>query len=623
MRVAGIYANSGEAVSRLLDALQTAPMNAPGAGLRTLTYPPHNPRVAVVLQEAVQPKVQWATAPDGSFLVMDGEVYSGPGYDAANSGNAPIGADWLLALYHSSGQAAFAQLDAAACVIVWDAARELLLVYRDRWGAVPVFYARLPDAVLFATEVGTLLRAGVSGEVNLPALDFFLGNGFVPSPWSLAEKVHKIPPAHVLHCGGPRAAQLERYWCPTGKPKIRLDGGDVVTQLSDLFARSLSRRCARAGPNGVLLSGGVDSKLIVAGLNRLLGVPVETYTFRYTDYQGEFNELDEARKTAGHFGATHREIPFAPGDISDNLEWMVQSYGEPFTYGLHSAMLGRAADSGIGALLNGAGPDGWYLNRYNVYGVYYGRVPGMLRALGDAAIPLVRRLNSFARPAWLWRLYAKAGVFADTAETVAWCARTGLPIGLSGVITPELYRPLFYQDKTWLPAARSATQELFNEALADYRGESARDKITLVHRQFKNPEGTLYWNHWWGRAHGLTVRFPYFDAELMDFVMRLPRKSRDKAEVRELAAQLMPRELAYTRKLPQTVPIRYWFQGPLRDFLCDQLSPARLQHCGLFDTQVVQNCISQHLKGKNDHAWKLWAILTVVVWHDLVSRGEL
>jgi asparagine synthase (glutamine-hydrolysing) len=498
-----------------------------------------------------------------------------------------------------------------------------MLVYRDRWGAVPVFYAARSEGILFATEVGTLLRAGVSGEINLPALDFFLGNGFVPSPWSFAEKVHKIPPAHVLHCKSAQAAQLERYWHPTGKPKISLNGSDVISRLSDLFAQSLSRRCSREGPSSVLLSGGVDSKLILAGLTRLLKVPAETFTFRYTDYQGEFNEVGEARKTAAYFGATHHEIRFSPSDISDNLEWMVQSYGEPFTYGLHSAMLGKVAGTDTGALLNGAGPDGWYLNKFNVYGVYYGRVPGMLRALGDAVIPLVRRLNSFSRPLWLWRFYAKAGEFADTAETVAWCARTGLPIGLGGVITPELYRPLFYKDKTWVPGARRATQQLFNAAIADYRGESARDKITFVHRQFKNPEGTLYWNHWWGRAHGLTIRFPYFDSDLMDFVMRLPRKSNDKAEVRELAARLMPRDMAYTRKLPQTVPIRYWFQGPLRDFLCDQLSPARLQNCGLFDTQVVQDCISQHLKGKNDHGWKLWAILTVVVWHDLVSRGRL
>jgi len=83
MRVAGIHANSAEAGSRLPDALKAAPMNARGAALRTLMFPPRNPRVAVALQESAQPKLQWATAPDGSFLVMDGDVYSGPGSDAA------------------------------------------------------------------------------------------------------------------------------------------------------------------------------------------------------------------------------------------------------------------------------------------------------------------------------------------------------------------------------------------------------------------------------------------------------------------------------------------------------------------------------------------------------------
>ena len=81
--------------------------------------------------------------------------------------------------------------------------------------------------------------------------------------------------------------------------------------------------------------------------------------------------------------------------------------------------------------------------------------------------------------------------------------------------------------------------------------------------------------------------------------------------------------MAYAPKIPQTIPIRRWLRGPLREFLQDQLAPERVAKQGFFEPREVQRLVKEHLKGGMDHEWKLWALLTVTAWEDLASRGEL
>jgi asparagine synthase (glutamine-hydrolysing) len=625
MRTAGIYAQDTGAVSRFLGNVIGPLDEGERRQVRTLAFPTEAPKVAVVVAESAKPAVYWASRPDGSFAIVDGEVYDVAHVDGTADAQGNNDAYKVLNLYVAGGQGAIAQLDAAATMVIWDSQRSQLLVFRDRSGIVPGFYVQQPDGVLWASDIGTLLRTEVPRKVNLAALDFFLGNGFVPSPWTLIERINKIPPAHILRCTDRGAVEVHRYWWPRGRPKFRLGEQETAEQLGSLLLQSLRRRVSAGRATGVLLSAGVDSKLIVAGLQRL-GACVDTFTFRYTDYDGKWNEVDEARRIATYFGTRHHEMTYRPADIVDNLAWMLRSYGEPFTYGLHSCMLRDVTAAGVTALLNGAGPDGWYLDRFNRYGVRVARLPTAAQRVGRSAVSALRCLNAAKTPLWLWRMYAAAGSLADQAEPVLWCAETGLPSRLRSMIWDDALRSRLYQDKNVVESSRAAAEALFRSATADFDGESDRDKITFIHRHFVNPEGTLYWNHWWGRAHGLVVRFPYFDRDLADFVMRLPRASQkdgEKKEVRQLAATLMPRELAYTPKVPQTVPIAHWFRGPLKDFLYDQLSPARLSQHGLFNVPLVQRMLRDHVLRKKRHEWKLWGIVSVLLWHEFVLRTQM
>ncbi|MGH6949041.1 MAG: asparagine synthetase B family protein [Kiloniellales bacterium] len=605
VRVAGIYAPAAGVASRFIELTRDGLDAATQRHARILAFPETDPVVAAIIRESACPRVQWASIGDGSFAIVDGEVFVRPEGVQTDFGLGDNDASALLQAYLRDGEAAVAQFDAAASMAIWDAGRKRFLVFRDRFGIVPVYYTERLGGILWADDVATLLRAGVAARVNLPALDFFLADGFVPAPWSFVEQIKKIPPAHVLSCESDGTSTLRRYWRPKGRPKVELSVEETTAQLRQSFQAALRRRYSPNLANGVLLSGGVDSKLIVAGLRRLLDVACETFTFRYTDYEGKLNELEPARRVAEHFATRHHEIEYRPSDVVDNLDWMVRSYGEPFTWGLHSWLLRDVVDAGVAVLFNGAGPDGWYLSDTNVQGLRFARLPAPLKLLGRVATPLLR------------------GRMGELLESVIWCGQTGLPARCSSMITPDEMRTNLYRNARSMAEFRRAKHRLLERAAEAYAEESERDRICFLHRQFVNAEGTLHWNHWWARAHALSIRFPYFDNDLLDFAMRLPRQSRNKEEIRRLAATLMPREMAYSPKIAQAPPIGHWLRGPLRDFLRDQLAPARLHRQGLFDPAAVHRLVQAHLGGKPGRGMTLWAIITVTAWMDLASRRQL
>ena len=218
---------------------------------------------------------------------------------------------------------------------------------------------------------------------------------------------------------------------------------------------------------------------------------------------------------------------FRPTDLSDNLDWIVRKYGEPLTYGLHSAVLGDVPEAGVSILMSGQ-HGMLFPSEHDAWALRYRRQPALVKRCLRAALPFLRHLNTTARPGLLWRVYEVAGDAADELEAVIDCASSGLPASLRGIILPQQFRDAYYSDPTWTAEARQASAALFASVANDCVNESDQDKITFLHRHFRVAEGSLLWNCVWGRAYGIKIRVPFFDNEFSDFVLRLHRKSPNK-----------------------------------------------------------------------------------------------
>ena len=619
-RLSAIFSRGHAANPTLKDRVEKLNRLAGGAAFHRESFPAIDPVAFVYVNKVRRPAVKFHASFDGSFLAIDGEVYN-LGEITPNGGQADDQAKTLLELYRSEGEDIFGRLDAAASIVLWDSQTERMLILRDRLGSVPSFFHEENDVLCWASDIPTLLRVVGYKGVNLAALDFFMGNGYSPAPMTLAAGIRKIQPAHLLAVDRRSALRIARYWRPTGQPKLSLSPEETTERLDVLLKKSLGRRTKPGEDLALLLSGGVDSKL-VAGALYDVGRPFNAYTFRYADYEGKFNETSEAEKAARHLDIPFTEIVYEPSDIPNHLDWMVKSYGEPFGHGLHSSMLWRIGSEGTKVLFNGAGPDGWYLGSWARLSLAYSRLPGIARHLAARSIPVLRRLGSMTRPAALSRVYAKTGRLAHGLDIINWGASRRISPSFIGIWNPEPYRNGLYRDSDWVPKARQETDALLADVARAFDGESERDKLMFVSRQFSNSEGFLYFSHWWSRAAGFQLRTPISDLELETFVMRLPRTGKDKDDIRRLAAKYLGRDLAYGPKVGQTVPIQQWFQTVLKEFLIDQLSQSRLERSGLFNVATVQAMIDQHLRGEANHAFHLWPIITVLRWQDLASSGD-
>ena len=285
-------------------------------------------------------------------------------------------------------------------------------------------------------------------------------------------------------------------------------------------------------------------------------------------------------------------------------------------------MVWRIGSEGTKILLNGAGPDGWYLDSWERMSLHYSRLPNVVQDLAARSIPLLRRLGSATRPCPLSWVYAKAGRLAHGSEIITWGARRRVSPRFIGSWNPQPYRNGLYRNSDWIAEGRQQADAILEDVRQDFDGESERDRLVFIARQLLLAEGFLYYSHCWSRAAGLPLRSPIMDLELEAFVMRLARTGKHKDDTRRLARKYLGSDMAYSPKIGQTVPIEQWFRTGLKEFLIDQLSPSRLEKSGLFNIQTVQTMIDQHLRGAANHAFHLWPMITVLKWQDLASSGE-
>ncbi len=559
-----------------------------------------------------QPAVGFAETQDGSFALVEGDVYRG-----TERLPSAVAAAHVLDEVHRHGIAALSVINADALCVTWDARTETLSVARDRLGTVPAYWCDVQDGVIWGTDLPALTRLGASTDTDLVALDMFLTIGRVPAPWTVYEQIRKIPPAHLLTFGRRDALRISRWWSATGQPKADGSDPDVMKDLLSTFQRALARRMDVPGATGALLSSGIDSTLVVAGVRNLLQVPITTFTFHYGEYEGPFNEDDVAAERARYFGSEHHPLQMRPLDIEERFQTVVAKFGEPFTQGIHTFLLDKVHDFGVTTLLTGVGPDGWFFDSRRL------RQLALLRAVPEAlASPALRFTEIAAR--WFPFMHEwQRAIGASVHE-----------IQFDQVLATNRARSFLFLDRDVSSIARRELRELVSATRAFYSAEDQIDREVFTTLQSLNADQSLFWLYRWGKINDLTIRHPYCDMEFFAAMMRLRRDSTEKDDLRRLAELLMPRDIAWTKKIYQSVPIIPWLQGPLAALVRETLSPERIERSGLFSPLAVHSLVEEHLSGAPSRvtgrvggplsglpmtprrrAFTIWSLMTLTEWH--------
>jgi asparagine synthase (glutamine-hydrolysing) len=297
--------------------------------------------------------------------------------------------------YEAWGDDFVERLNGIFGLAVWDARRRRLLLARDHFGVKPLYYYDDGRRLTWASEIKALLAdQRIPRRVDLDALDLFLTFRFVPSPLTMFAGIGKLAPGHRL-IKDDRGSRIERYFRPGIESSRQRTTRDWVELLQERLEAAVRRQMMSDVPIGALLSGGVDSGVIVAIMSQLTSRPVRTFTVGFENGD-DVNELAEARKTAATFGTEHEEVLLTRLDYQQLLEETIWHLDEPNGSASSLAMYSvcRLAREHVTVVLTGQGADEPFAGYPRYFGERYGALYRRLSSgMRERLIrPLVERL---------------------------------------------------------------------------------------------------------------------------------------------------------------------------------------------------------------------------------------
>jgi len=555
------------------------------------------------------------TNEDGSLrLVFNGEIYNFGGLrrDLEARGHvfrSDADSETILHLYEEEGTAAITRLHGMFAFALWDSGRRRLWVGRDRLGKKPLLYWHSGSELSFASELGALLHdPAIEALPDPSSIHRYLTWGVVPAPRSAIRGVKKLPPAHhlVFESGN---ATVERYWRLSYRPKRQGHEQELREELRARIEQAVRMRLVADVPLGALLSGGIDSSVVVAAMRRVSGARVRTFSIGFD--RPEYDELAYARQVATKFATDHHELVVRP-DASDWLERVSQAFSEPFadSSAVPSLAVCRMARASVTVALSGDGGDESFMgyDRYRAMrlAAMSQRIPAIARHAAGYVAKKVRARNTKSRLARV-RRFGEAVALSPAEQYARWmtCA--------TPEVKQELYGPAL---EPYL--STHAEEDVVDAFRTSDAGELAERAASADVGHYL-PDDLLVKMDIASMANSLEVRSPLLDHELVEFAASLPvalklRGDVQKHLLREAFRDDLPTEIRGRRKMGFGVPVDHWLRHELRTKSYEILLDSRASR-GYFRRETIQRLLDEHTSERANHQFLLWALLMLELWH--------
>jgi len=507
-------------------------------------------------------------------------------------------------LYERYGTTFPEQLRGMFGIAVWDEPKRRLVLVRDRLGIKPLYYAVRGDLLVFASELKSLLRSGlVEPELDYDAIDAYLTLGYFPAPRTPLTGVSKLLPGHRLVVSD--TVELERFWTHPQPAPQEMTLDEASEELLARLEESVRLRLMSDVPLGAMLSGGLDSSLIVAMMARHSRDPVKTFSVGFREDPA--NELADALEVARFFGTDHHELELSFHEDAVPLEDLVWHLDEPLadlsTLGFHA--LCRLAAEDVSVALSGQGADelfGGYDKHRAAWAI------GAIRRVPRPAVLLGARLAS--RGPETLRRAARAAAAQNPVERL---------IEMSGDMDPARRRQLYrgqLSNVDGRAAARAVAERL------DGAPDDPLLTTLYLDAQLALPDLMLHYFDRTSMAHSLEVRVPFLDHELVEFSATIParhkvRRGNGKVVIRHAARRVLPERVLDKPKVGFfSVAADHWLRTRLRTEVGQRLSGGDLRCCEFLDERALATLVQDFVedRAKAPRARLLFSVLMLEIW---------
>jgi asparagine synthase (glutamine-hydrolysing) len=548
------------------------------------------------------------------WVVLNGEIYNfrelrreleSKGHVFATHSDTEV----IVHGYEEWGDDCVARLNGIFGLAIWDLRRRRLLLARDHFGVKPLYYFDNGQRLVWASEIKALLvDPAIHRRVDLEALDLYLTFRFVPSPRTMFAGIQKLAPGHCL-IKDEQGCRTQRYFPVAAASENHLSESDWIALLQERLETAVRRQMMSDVPIGALLSGGVDSGVVVAIMSRYTDRPVRTFTVGF-EGDNDVNELEEARKTASLFRTQHEEVLLTSIDYQQLLRKAVWHLDEPIATMSALAMYSvcKLAREHVAVVLTGQGADepfaGYPRHFGERYGPFYRRLSApvrehVLRPLVES-LPrgerLKRAVRSLGTEDVTERFAQVYAVFSQPMKAALWRP------GTNGHHGPERVREVIDYWRRGIEDLDSLVQ------------------MTYVDARLSLSDDLLTYGDKMSMAASVEARVPFLDLEYMQAAEALPASLRihgmtHKYIHKRAIAKWLPAEVINRRKRGFETPVDRWFRSELTGYVRNLLLSPEAACPMYFQPTAIETLVREHVNARHDHQRQLFSLLTFELWH--------
>ncbi len=515
---------------------------------------------------------------------------------------------------------------------LWDRKDRVLSLARDRFGEKPLYYGWAGKIFLFGSELKSLrAHPDFQKDVNRDALALYMRHNYIPAPYSIYKNIYKLSPASIvmLSITGQPGLQTTQYWsfrqvAETGvNNPFRGSEQDAADQLRTMLSEAVRMRMESDVPLGALLSGGIDSSLIVSFMQAQSTKRIKTFSIGF--HEETYNEARYAKAVAQHLHTEHTELYITPQHAMSIIPRLPVIYDEPFSDSsqIPTFLVAELARKSVTVSLSGDGGDEVF-GGYNLYFAAQtimhrlGILPKSLRKAGTGMITLLSPSTWDALFTFLYPILPKRLKLLNPAEKLyklAHLMALDHPEEMYALLISHFRNPesvvlnasepsTVLTDPAQWPAITDAIQKMMYIDTITYL---PGDILTKVDRA--------------SMAVSLETRIPFLDHRIAEFAWQLPismkiRNNKGKQLLRKLLYTYVPEELIERPKMGFALPFGSWLRTDLRDWAEVLLDERRLEQEGYFDVKKIGKLWREHLSGNHNWQYHLWDILMFQAWLD-------
>lgn len=557
-------------------------------------------------------------------IVFNGEIYNyrqlkselkKDGYRFSTLGDTEV----ILNMYLKHGIDFLGKLNGIFALAIYDARSRKTFVARDGQGVKPLYFTSTKLGFIFASELKALLQEkSVDREINADAVAEYLTFMWAPTPSTMLKKVHKLEQGHYLTIFDSQVLDKNEFYdYPYSGQESNLNEIEAIEKTRTYLEQAVRSQLVSDVPMGAFLSGGLDSSSIVALAKKIepdINLPCFTIDFKDNRLkeEGMAEDLPYAEQVASHLGLPLNKV-IVGSDMIMNLEKMIYQLDEPQAdlAPLNAMFICELAKSqGIKVLLSGTGGDDIFTGYRRHYALqkerYWNWLPYHARKMLRNASSMLPIENPELRRIVKAFQYADYNKGSRLASYFYW-------------IDPAISQNLFSQEYKSKLSIYAPERQLIKSLNKLPANTSDLSKMLYLEQKHFLTDHNLNYTDKVSMAHGVEVRVPLLDPNLIKYVLSLPddlkqRGSSGKWIFKKAMEPYLPNNVIYRPKTGFGVPLRFWMKNDLKPLIDDILSPSSIAKRGIFNHETILKIRKLDSEGRQDFSYPILSLVCIELW---------